>query len=78
MPVSRSHKLVVLGGERVGKTAIIEQFIFGNHVIGQVTRVAVVRSSLMFVRLVRPSKTERPADPGRRVRGHGGDRKRPV
>jgi NF-kappa-B inhibitor-interacting Ras-like protein len=26
---------VVLGGERVGKTAIIEQFIFGNHVIGQ-------------------------------------------
>ena len=36
MPVSRNHKLVVLGGERVGKTAIIEQFIFGNHVIGQV------------------------------------------
>ncbi|CAI8037071.1 NF-kappa-B inhibitor-interacting Ras-like protein 2 [Geodia barretti] len=35
MPVSRNHKLVVLGGERVGKTAIIEQFIFGNHVIGQ-------------------------------------------
>ena len=37
MPVSRDHKLVVLGGERVGKTAIIEQFIFGNHVIGQVS-----------------------------------------
>ena len=37
MPVSRIHKLVVLGGERVGKTAIIEQFIFGNHVIGQVS-----------------------------------------
>ena len=37
MPVSRTHKLVVLGGERVGKTAIIEQFIFGNHVIGQVS-----------------------------------------
>lgn len=36
MPVSRNHRLVVLGGERVGKTAIIEQFIFGNHVIGQV------------------------------------------
>jgi hypothetical protein len=27
---------VVVGGERVGKTAIIEQLIFGNHVIGQV------------------------------------------
>lgn len=37
MPLSRSHKLVVLGGERVGKTAIIEQFIFGNHVVGQVS-----------------------------------------
>ena len=37
MPVSRNHNLVVLGGERVGKTAIIEQFIFGNHVIGQVS-----------------------------------------
>ena len=37
MPVSRNHNLVVLGGERVGKTAIIEQFIFGNHVVGQVS-----------------------------------------
>lgn len=41
MPVSRSHRLVVLGGEKVGKTAIIEQFIFGNHVIGQVSEPAL-------------------------------------
>lgn len=36
MPHPRTHRLVVLGGDRVGKTAIIEQFIFGNHVVGQV------------------------------------------
>ena len=36
MPYPQIHRLVVIGGERVGKTAIIEQLIFGNHVIGQV------------------------------------------
>lgn len=35
MPYPQIHRLVVIGGERVGKTAIIEQLIFGNHVIGQ-------------------------------------------
>ncbi len=36
MPSGRTHRLVVLGGERVGKTAIIEQLMYGNHVIGHV------------------------------------------
>lgn len=36
MPYPQIHRLVVAGGDRVGKTAIIEQLIFGNHVIGQV------------------------------------------
>ena len=36
MPYPQTHRLVVVGGDRVGKTAIIEQLIFGNHVIGQV------------------------------------------
>lgn len=35
MPYPQTHRLVVVGGDRVGKTAIIEQLIFGNHVIGQ-------------------------------------------
>ena len=52
MPVSRVHKLVVLGGERVGKTAIIEQFIFGNHVIGQVSRSRCLSRILFFSLLV--------------------------
>ena len=34
--VRQLHRLVVVGGERVGKTAIIEQLLFGNHVVGQV------------------------------------------
>ncbi len=41
MPSGRTHRLVVLGGERVGKTAIIEQLVFGNHIVGQV-RTAIV------------------------------------
>ena len=36
MPTFRPHRLLVVGAERVGKTALIEQFIFGNHVVGQV------------------------------------------
>ena len=36
MPGSRTHRLIVLGADRVGKTAIIEHLIFGNHVIGHV------------------------------------------
>ncbi len=43
MPHSKAHRLVVLGADRVGKTAIIEQLIFGNHVIGQVGDLLVVR-----------------------------------
>lgn len=38
--VRQLYRLVVVGGERVGKTAIIEQLIFGNHVIGQVKSCA--------------------------------------
>ncbi len=38
MPFPHAYRVVVVGGERVGKTAIIEQLIFGNHVIGQVRR----------------------------------------
>ena len=34
--VRQLYRLVVVGGERVGKTAIIEQLLFGNHVVGQV------------------------------------------
>ena len=30
------YRLLVVGGDRVGKTAIIEQLVFGNHVPGQV------------------------------------------
>lgn len=37
MPSLRPHRLVVLGADRVGKTALIEQLIFGNHVLGQVS-----------------------------------------
>ncbi len=38
MPFPHAYRVVVVGGERVGKTSIIEQLIFGNHVIGQVRR----------------------------------------
>lgn len=37
MPSLRAHRLVVLGADRVGKTALIEQLIFGNHVLSQVS-----------------------------------------
>ena len=37
MPLARPHRLVVLGSTRVGKTALIEQLIFGNHVVGLVS-----------------------------------------
>ena len=36
MSAKKAHRLVVLGKSRVGKTAIIEQLVFGNHVVGQV------------------------------------------
>ena len=41
--VRQLYRLVVVGGERVGKTAIIEQLIFGNHVIGQVKSCTEIR-----------------------------------
>lgn len=44
MPYPQIHRLVVAGGERVGKTAIIEQLIFGNHVIGQVHSYILIAS----------------------------------
>ena len=37
MPLGRHHRLVVLGTSRVGKTALIEHLIFGNHVVGLVS-----------------------------------------
>ena len=37
MSAKRAHRLVVLGKSRVGKTAIIEQLVFGNHVVRQVS-----------------------------------------
>lgn len=37
MPLARPHRLVVLGATRVGKTALIEHLIFGNHVVGLVS-----------------------------------------
>lgn len=47
MPTPRTHRLLILGADRVGKTAIIEQLIFGNHVIGQVndTEYYTIRGS---------------------------------
>ena len=38
--MGKSHRLVVLGGSRVGKTALIEQLIFGNHVVGVVRGIS--------------------------------------
>lgn len=32
----KNFRIVVLGGKSVGKTAIIEQAVFGNHVAGRV------------------------------------------
>ena len=40
--MGKSHRLVVLGGNRVGKTALIEQLIFGNHVVGVVREAFLV------------------------------------
>lgn len=40
--VRQLYRLVVVGGERVGKTAIIEQLLFGNHVIGQVKTCTII------------------------------------
>lgn len=34
MPGTRTHRLLVLGANQVGKTAIIEQLLFENHVVG--------------------------------------------
>lgn len=36
MPLSKIHRLMIIGSSGVGKTAIIEHLIFGNHIIGVV------------------------------------------
>lgn len=36
MSAKKAHRLVVLGNSKTGKTAIIEQLVFGNHAVGQV------------------------------------------
>ena len=33
---TRPYRLVVVGASGVGKTAIIEHLIYGNHVVGKV------------------------------------------
>ena len=33
---NRPYRLVVVGASGVGKTAIIEHLIYGNHVVGKV------------------------------------------
>ncbi|KAL5475604.1 hypothetical protein EMCRGX_G025436 [Ephydatia muelleri] len=35
MSAKKAHRLVVLGNSKSGKTAVIEQLVFGNHVVGQ-------------------------------------------
>lgn len=47
--VRQLYRLVVVGGDRVGKTAIIEQLLFGNHVLGQVSVVLVECVFYLFV-----------------------------
>ena len=49
MPYPLIYRLVVIGGERVGKTAIIEQLIFGNHVIGQVSTSNSMARSVSYM-----------------------------
>lgn len=51
--VRQLYRLVVVGGDRVGKTAIIEQLVFGNHVLGQVSlgRASLVCATLRMLPL---------------------------
>lgn len=43
----RPYRLVVLGTSRVGKTALIEHMIFGNHVIGLVSCYSVLKNIIL-------------------------------
>jgi len=36
--LGRPYRLVVVGDCNVGKTALIEHFVYGNHVVGKVSR----------------------------------------
>ena len=35
--LGRPYRLVVVGDCNVGKTALIEHFVYGNHVVGKVS-----------------------------------------
>jgi len=35
---SKVHKIIILGADGTGKTSIIEQAIYGNHVAGTVSK----------------------------------------
>ena len=62
MSAKKAHRLVVLGNSKSGKTAVIEQLVFGNHVVGQV-RLFFIPGAVLLEAMCKPrSKLTKPCN----------------